>query len=535
MSITTVRPNGVLKTGNWAPTGAADNATAQADASDASYSTCPGGGGNPGIGRLYLGDIALSAGQRIAAVRRRIRAKGSGASTRLLTTMYDPISAGETPYYDYYTNISSTVWTDLTGSWNATAPDGSEWTQEIFNRITAQEQNNSGSGSVSIAALYVDVDIRSKIVATVSSPTGVVTDTSRPTVSLGYTDPDGESPTAMRVKVFSAAQYGAGGFDPDTATPVWDSAEVPYADSIQVGTNLPNGTTYRAYVKVAKSFNGATWYGDWAYSGFSLSLTAPAAPTVTPTYSSVTKLVNVAITGTAPPGGTVEYNFLVERSDADDPTWYVIPGGYVSVPVGGPFTASVTDRLARRGVLTTYRVTPIAVVSGNDVAGPPATGTVTPPLVNEWTLRTVDEVGDGEDYFAAPVVGEPEVTVPESLGVFRPLGRKNAVVLSSGLHGEDGTLQLVIRDDWDTARAVLLSTDPVLVQDPFGGHKYVRITSRDWRLLGAATAPRRPVDVGYVEIDDPTGDLATSVLTSNLPRFTLGTGDARSTLGPARL
>lgn len=81
-------------------------------------------------------------------------------------------------------------------------------------------------------------------------PTGTVTNTVNPRIT--WTDTDITAGTRVfQVRVFSAAQYGAGGFDPETSTATWDSGKiVSHARECVVAQELTNSTTYRAYVRV---------------------------------------------------------------------------------------------------------------------------------------------------------------------------------------------------------------------------------------------------------------------------------------------
>ena len=75
-------------------------------------------------------------------------------------------------------------------------------------------------------------------------------------------DSDGGPQTKARVKVFSEAQFNAGGFDPATSTATYDSGVLSQATTSHVGSSLLDGT-YRAYPVVAQTVNGADHYSDW--------------------------------------------------------------------------------------------------------------------------------------------------------------------------------------------------------------------------------------------------------------------------------
>jgi hypothetical protein len=128
---------------------------------------------------------------------------------------------------------------------------------------------------------------------TISSlgPTGSITTTARPTITWTFAG-DGLAQNRFQVKIFTAAQYGIGGFDPETSPNTVDSGvQVSTSNSWTCTVNLPNSTTYRAYVKCAQltpgssivhwTTAGTTWaaLGAAAYTGFSTNYTGPSAVT----------------------------------------------------------------------------------------------------------------------------------------------------------------------------------------------------------------------------------------------------------------
>jgi len=111
----------------------------------------------------------------------------------------------------------------------------------------------------------------------VTSPSGSVI-TPEPTVVWSPSPASGQSLTAWRVVIYSAAQYGAGGFTPGVSPSTWDSGvEAGSAASAMVGLALANATSFRAYVQVTQS-NGET--SPWEYSSFSVNYDSPAQPSL---------------------------------------------------------------------------------------------------------------------------------------------------------------------------------------------------------------------------------------------------------------
>lgn len=142
--------------------------------------------------------------------------------------------------------------------------------------------------SEGIHEVYLDVEY--DVVPTTNTPTAANTTlTTRPTINFTYSDTDLAAMEAYRVKVFNAAQYGVGGFNPETATPEYDSGVV--SSSAASGTvvshvttqDLINGTTYKAYVSVTDSGTHRRWtaYSASVSAPFTMALDTPPIPTLT--------------------------------------------------------------------------------------------------------------------------------------------------------------------------------------------------------------------------------------------------------------
>lgn len=139
--------------------------------------------------------------------------------------------------------------------------------------------------------LAIGVAIYNRPTLTVTGPASPVTTTSRPTITWSFAgDTLGQS--YFWVKVFTQAQYEAGGFNPQTDIGVADTGWVNSSSpSYTLPSNLVNGTTYRAYVMAAQTLptsgfrhstvDGTTLaaLGSTQYKQFTISLAAPPVPT----------------------------------------------------------------------------------------------------------------------------------------------------------------------------------------------------------------------------------------------------------------
>ncbi len=128
---------------------------------------------------------------------------------------------------------------------------------------------------------------------TVSGPSGTVTNTLRPTVTWAFSG-DGLSQYAFTMRVFTAAQYGAGGFNPETSTATYEVAfGISSTNTHTIGTDLVAGTTYRAYlIGMQRLPNSLTVHstvdqttltalGATQYAQFTVNPAPPSTPTVT--------------------------------------------------------------------------------------------------------------------------------------------------------------------------------------------------------------------------------------------------------------
>lgn len=96
---------------------------------------------------------------------------------------------------------------------------------------------------------------------------------------------DGASQSSYLVKWFSAAQYGAGGFNPATSTPTASVAGTGLGTrSVRPSAPLANATTYRAYITASKTLSGLTVDAAYAYTTFTTAATLPPAPAITATF-----------------------------------------------------------------------------------------------------------------------------------------------------------------------------------------------------------------------------------------------------------
>lgn len=154
-----------------------------------------------------------------------------------------------------------------------------------------------------------------KPTVTVTAPTGTVT-TNEVTVEWSSVfDPDAVGPYSYEVKIFSAAQYGAGGFNPSSSTPTLFTSFASGQSSVLFANSSLADGNYRAYVRVAAA-NATDLWSDWDYEAFTVDAPNPGVPTLTVTGENSNGRVKLEVDDTS--GDTGTNYFHVQRSVGDE-------------------------------------------------------------------------------------------------------------------------------------------------------------------------------------------------------------------------
>ena len=505
MAIVTVRPDGV-STGaaSFTVTGAADAASATNDDSDSTYVRKSSAVSGTATLSLAFGTSTISASERVKRVRLRARVETDNANGKMDLMLGTRVN-GLTYYYTGYAvrgavGVSTPV--DVTGAWFTSSPDGASWDQARIDALRAQYIEYNDSTNIGyVYELYIDLDKAAQPTVSVTAPTGTITSTATPEVQWTYTDPDAADPQAFyEVRVFTAAQYGAGGFDPATSVATWESG---ITDSSEPGAFIGEGLlsgTYRAYVRVAKSINGQPFWSAWGNSQFTLNLTPPPTVTITAAWSASEGKATLDLAGGAPTGFTSQY-FQVQRSDDLGVTWAFIRDGS-EVAVDGSYEGTAVDYEAPRGLTVRYRARSIGI-SGEERI-PSAWSSAIPQVLvtndGTWWLKAITEptLNTGSLNITTPL----NVTVTEPFTVFKPLGKNLPVIVSGLIGGEDGSYRIITKNDseWSAVEAILLHQGILLSQDPSGRQRYIRVTQRSWVESYSAGRITREAVVEFVEV-----------------------------------
>lgn len=302
MAIFTLRPNA-----NWnndslfTVTGGGTVHAALADDSDATFikrtSTTI-----PAAYETEFGTTTLSANEQVVSVnvRARIEVGTAGIAQFSLGVITD--RNGRTVFYSVpITKLNTLALSTVDLAINLTsAPNGAVWTQTLIDNLVVKFADNSTASAdrTTVFELFIDVVTTARPTVTVTAPTGTITDTSFPSVVWAYADADGDPQSAYEVKIFDAATYGGAGFSPSTSKPVVETGIVTSSNNGQtLEADLANATTFRAFVRVAQLSNGINFFSDFAFSEFSLSVEAPATPSVSAFLEEDTGSVTITIFG----------------------------------------------------------------------------------------------------------------------------------------------------------------------------------------------------------------------------------------------
>ena len=102
------------------------------------------------------------------------------------------------------------------------------------------------------------------------------------------------------------------------------------------------------------------------------------------------------------------------------------------------------------------------------------------------------------------VLAQLDTNIEEPNTVFRPLGSTRPIVVAGPLQGEDGiySIKTVTEAEWDDLYPLITYQGTILVQDPQGNQKYIRVTSRTFSAESKSNGViYRDLDLAYVEVD----------------------------------
>lgn len=292
MTVTTIRPNATVINSNVNTSGAASAFSVLDDSPD-NDATIAQGSADHAEARLGLGTTTVSATQRVKQARVRARGAHEGTDVghveQVSLLLYDPTvgAGGRTNVF----GSSSASFAAYSAGYETSPPGGTAWSQAIVDRLQVRcvWKASVNAFFLKVSEIYVDLDITDQPTVSAVTVTGHTSGT-RPDFSYTFAQTEGFPQAARQVKAFSAAQYGAAGFDAASSTATWDSGVILTGEiSGTVGVDLVNGTTYKVYVSAGIDWPsgqglGSVYYSTWvASSSFTITVTPPPAPTITVT------------------------------------------------------------------------------------------------------------------------------------------------------------------------------------------------------------------------------------------------------------
>jgi len=455
----------------------------------------PSGGGNSVI-TSALGNTSIGTNQ-IVRVRGVARFGGTGtvASFRVLNADGAIVSEATGPVFGASVKTYAGAW-----AFNPTA--GTVWAAATVDAMTMRTATNSTS--LQVQQLRLEFDYYATPTGT---PTSATPNTDRPAISWTFAQSDSLTQSSAHVKVFSAAQYGAPGFDPATSVSLYSTVvagnglTVTPASAILVDTLV-----YKPYVQVIADSFSIPVKSAWTPSAvaYTASFTSPTAPTLSAVWSDTTtgtaqKAFVVTIAGSASP-----YRYNLFRNDEQ-----IVFGATMPTSAGAESTAVFIDR--GRNPVSAFTRYAAQIVTGPAATPQLSSGTTNFSLSttysSTWEISNADGTAFLTDY--ASSVSSIAFTKAEANAVFRPLNSTKSVVVSGAMTGDDGTIEWITSTDsqWQKVYDLLTYQGPLRISSPFrsvdgGPETYiVRLTSRDWKPEGTPGGPVRRVTANFVEVD----------------------------------
>lgn len=225
----------------------------------------------------------IPAGEVVKRVRWKLTrtASVSGASKPILAvSFYSETTGNLTAFTNYTTAATNQV---ETGPWHFTSPNGGTWGQSTLNTTSVYTYDYTGTAAVKTQIKRIQIEIETSDAPTVSgvvtAPATPITNDLTPNVSWTYSDSDGDPQNAFQVKVFTQAQWSAGGFSPTTAVGTYDFVGTGSGTTHTITQTLPsNETDMRVYVRANSIPSGSTLSAQWSSWAFYQFTTAVAPP-----------------------------------------------------------------------------------------------------------------------------------------------------------------------------------------------------------------------------------------------------------------
>lgn len=356
---------------------------------------------------------------------------------------------------------------------------------------------------------------------TVAFTRAVISTTTRPVVTIVYTDVESDPQAAIRFRIFTAAQVALGSFDVETTVPF---AASPGVDNWITGTtsqwlpnrDLPNGE-YVVYAQAKQQWDGPELLSQWDAYTFTMHVDGPAIPvlTATPNYQNNWVQLDLSPLSTTP-YNTETYN--IYSSDDAGITWQLVWGGWQVVANAITGSAVLVDYLAPLNQNRWYKALGYRTLGTIKVASYESGIATAVPLYHEFALKNP----------FAPSLNQPIGWMDDDPGEDRAQGvhiplvaegmKAYAIVVDGPLQGISGDSKLLFYDvddaAWDKWKAIRAAGHTLLLQYPTGEQHWIRLKGAakwTWRTDGDTGVDFRVLEWGYIEVKpprDPTAPLS---------------------------
>jgi hypothetical protein len=489
MTTTTFRPDSTVSAGATTLTGAASRHAALSDDSDASWMSM---GATDTSARFTFDATAIPAGSRLKQWQPRVRVEGEGSTPRSLLWTYDIAGFFSYPLLLTVGNAPPPVTIAGSAFTNGYTP---------FFEVLLSGKN------FRVYEAYVDLTYVEQPVVTVDDvdpdPVGA---TSKSITWVNTLDSDGGGQTRYQVRLFTAAQYGIGGFDPATSPATFDTGDTASGSTSAVVAGMLTGT-YRAYVRVAQTVNGASHWSDWDFDQFDVDVETSDVLTVAAAGSNSTASVTITVERDT---SSEAWDLVeVQRSVDNGATWSPVRSATYVDSTGDADTFQVVDYEVGNDVQALYRARATRILSDD-----PITGSWVQSAPSASWSSTVCWLKCPDD----PALNMPirlksmiQLDRPRRQGVFNVLGRNTPVVVSDVLSASEGTLDILVDLDSDSPEELL--EQAVLLFHPPEGWRYKSfyLAPGSVRAVRGSRIHEPQVRwlVPFVEVDTP-GDPAAS-------------------------
>lgn len=468
-------------------TGGASLHAVLADGDDATYVVFDNG--EYGIVSFGTPSPAVPAGAVVTSMALLTRASLNSGPLTIFTTVLAS-GASNSP--------QSRILTSPTLDWVSASPLVGDYDPDTAEATVV----SVNSGATKLTTLYLVVNYVAKPVVDVTAPTGTLTEDNRPVVTWENTlDADGGDQFAAAVRIFSSAQYGAGGFDPDTSDAVASTNFYGAETSWESDVVLPDGS-YRAYVSVSQFSNTS----DWAYEAFTVSVDRPGVPTLTVTEQpSGDPVPRVKLTLGATSGDATTDAFQVQR-ESDD--------GWIDVRtladgIENDSGAVVYDFEAPYGEALSYRARAVHEYSETTVYS----DWVEVAGLLEPTSWSIHHPTDPTLSINVELRSFPSQDRAARVSLKQPMGRTKPVPIYDTRGSETGTIVVRCPDDEtrDAVKALASANVPLLFTPPPGHHEPQRwLALQDEtvsRLVDHSWIDERDASYSWTEVGRPSGSI----------------------------